>query len=449
MPTYQRTYDLDGRLTSYPTDLLGTVRAVTYNAASMVTAYTHSGGPNPAQYDQSFVYDTADRLTSFTLGGVTTTYTYDANGNRTQQTNPNVTYTYSTTSNRLSSATLSVPRTYTYDVAGNRIGDGLFTYTYSDRGRLAQVGGNTVLNMYYNALGQRVLKVGANGFTSYVYDEAGHTVGEYAQGTLLGVETVYLNDLPVTVLAPQGNFYVITDHINTPLVLAQSNGTNVWDWRNRDPFGNNAPLTSTTLTTYDHRFPGQLADVETGLFYNYFRDYDPQTGRYIESDPIGVSGGVNTYAYVAGNPLIATDSQGLDIECYGIVCRVVLPTITPSNASVPSASNTSYYDDDGRGRGRGSRDDGRGRTPSGVYEKKPSGGWRPPPPPSNPAGERFPQDWRGQCIALYEMCVQNRWTGNCGQCLNKCTAQQEWPFGKGPGFCSPRRKKNSCNLGDE
>jgi hypothetical protein len=50
---------------------------------------------------------------------------------------------------------------------------------------------------------------------------------------------------------------------------------------------------------------------------------------------------------------------------------------------------------------------------------------------------------------LYEMCVQNRWSGNCGQCLNKCTAQQEWPFGKGPGFCSPKKKKNSCNIGDE
>jgi RHS repeat-associated protein len=311
LPVYQRTYDLDGRLTSYPTDLQGTVRTVAYNAASLPTAYTHAGGPNPAQYDQSFSYDTADRLTSFTLGGVTTTYTYDANGNRTQQTNPDVTYTYSTTSNRLGSATFLVPRTYTYDVAGNRTGDGLFTYTYSDRGRLAQVGGNAVLNMYYSALGQRVLKVGANGFTNYVYDEAGHTVAEYAQGSLSGIETVYLNDLPVAVLAPQGNFYVVADHINTPLVLAQSDGTSVWDWRNRDPFGNNAPVATSALQAYDHRFPGQVADVETGLFYNYYRDYDPQTGRYVESDPIGLDGGINTYAYVKGNPTANADPKGL------------------------------------------------------------------------------------------------------------------------------------------
>ena len=312
LPTYQRTYDLDGRLTSYPTDLLGTIRTVTYNAASLPIAYTHAGGPNPAQYDQAFVYDTADRLTSFTLGGVTTTYIYDANGNRTQQTNPNVTYTYSTTSNRLSSATFSVLRTYTYDMAGNRIGDGLYTYAYSDRGRLVQVSGNAVLSMYYNALGQRVMKAGANGFTGYVYDEAGHPSGEYTQGTLSGIETVYLGNLPVAVLAPQGSFYVVADHIDTPLILAQADGMNVWDWRSRDPFGNGAPVTTPALPAYDHRFPGQVADVETGLFYNYFRDYDPQTGRYLESDPIGLDGGINTYSYVKGNPLSAIDPNGLN-----------------------------------------------------------------------------------------------------------------------------------------
>jgi len=69
--------------------------------------------------------------------------------------------------------------------------------------------------------------------------------------------------------------------------------------------------------TYNQRFPGQYFDRETGLHYNYFRDYDPQTGRYVQSDPIGLAGGINTYGYAEANPLIYVDPYGLSASATG------------------------------------------------------------------------------------------------------------------------------------
>jgi RHS repeat-associated protein len=109
-------------------------------------------------------------------------------------------------------------------------------------------------------------------------------------------------------------YYIHTDHLDTPRLITNSANAKVWEWNNDDPFANNVPNENpSNLGTfvYNPRLPGQYFDRETNTNYNYYREYDPSTGRYIESDPIGLEGGMNTYGYVGGNPLSYVDPMGL------------------------------------------------------------------------------------------------------------------------------------------
>ncbi|MFC5475761.1 RHS repeat-associated core domain-containing protein [Paraherbaspirillum soli] len=398
--TYARGFDLDGRITSYPLgDPLnnGTNRSISYDAAGRIGGSSHIGsgtGSNaPINYNQGYGYDNLDRLTSVTgsSGANNQSFQYDASGNRIQATFGGSTYanTIAATSNRLSATTGPAPaKSNSYDAAGNLVSDGSISYTYSDRGRMVSAtnAGNTV-SYSHNGLNQRVQKQGpativATGSNSYVYDEAGHLIGEYDANGQVIEETVYLGDLPVAVLkqtvtgsgATQTTatnvYYVYADHLNTPRVITQATDNQmVWRWDNADPFGMLPPDENPSglgVFTYNQRFPGQLYDRETNNFYNINRDYDPSTGRYVESDPIGnvlykdiasknlssVIGDVSSelesqlyrdlpqynqsYAYVGGNPISHKDPLGLlDPVLADILAKQIIGKIKSKETTEP------------------------------------------------------------------------------------------------------------------
>ncbi|MDV3441543.1 RHS repeat-associated core domain-containing protein, partial [Pseudomonas otitidis] len=114
-----------------------------------------------------------------------------------------------------------------------------------------------------------------------------------------------------TTIASTTLTYLHSDHLNTPRLATNQGGNLVWSWPS-DAFGVGQPKTYGSNIDVILRFPGQIADAHSALYYNYFRDYDPETGRYVESDPIGLDGGLNTYGYVMGNPIYYTDTLGLE-----------------------------------------------------------------------------------------------------------------------------------------
>ena len=313
--TTTRTYDTDGKISQIAS--AGT-KTYSYDDAFRITGLTDT---NPGAANWTYGYDPLDRLASGTSASIARGWTYDANGNRLTETgSAPSTYSISPTSNRITGITGALARTYAYDAAGNTTGYSTVTASYNNAGRLQTLtNGSSTETALYNALGQRIqISGGVNGTVLYAYDEAGHLLGEYDGTGALIEESVWLGDIPVATLRPNGStvsiFYIHSDPLNTPRqVTRPSDNTPMWTW-NSDPFGTDAanpnPAGAGTFA-YNLRFPGQVFDGQAGLHGNGFRDSDPATGKYVESDPIGLLGGTNTYAYVVGNPNSNSDFFGL------------------------------------------------------------------------------------------------------------------------------------------
>jgi len=175
-----------------------------------------------------------------------------------------------------------------------------------------------------DGLGQRIGKSGtgvpAGGASAFDYDEAGHLLGEYTSTGVVIEETVWLPNggraTPIAVLTGTGagTIYSLSpDWLDAPHILQNSAKKAVWTWDHLG-FGDNLPNSNPSglgAFTYNLRFPGQYYDAESGLNYNMARDYNPNLGRYVESDPLGLLAGISTYGYAWSDPLRVIDPMGL------------------------------------------------------------------------------------------------------------------------------------------
>jgi RHS repeat-associated protein len=165
---------------------------------------------------------------------------------------------------------------------------------------------------YYDPFGRRLWKDVAGARTYFHYNDEG-LAGEY-NGTGNELRTYGYqpgspwSTNPLFIQVGGEYYWYQNDHLGTPQKMISANGTVVWSAR-YDSFG----LATVDIETVKNnlRFPGQYFDYETGLHYNWHRFYDPETGRYISADPIGMDGGMNLYNYVGGDPVNLTDPEGL------------------------------------------------------------------------------------------------------------------------------------------
>jgi RHS repeat-associated protein len=248
-------------------------------------------------------------------------YQYDANGNRTG-ISATLDWQYNETGLLHSRGTGLNNIGYEYDANGNQIrmtdafGSRYFRYDIKNRLVAVEDDEHQLLASYrYDPFDRRLSKTVA-GVTRYFlyanegliaeYDQQGAAISRYGYrpGSMWGTEPVFMQTKAAGNPAP-AYYYYHNDHLGSP----DNTGFAVWEAQ-FDSFGR---LLAAGNNKIDNplRFPGQYFDAETGLHYNWHRYYDPELGRYISSDPIGLAGGINFYGYSNQNPLMYMDPYGL------------------------------------------------------------------------------------------------------------------------------------------
>ncbi|MBW2647104.1 MAG: RHS domain-containing protein, partial [Deltaproteobacteria bacterium] len=306
-------YDLNGRLAS-----INALDGLNATLLDRQYSYTPKGDLQSLDTEHgSYTYDHDElsRLTNINapIGLDSETYTYDGVGNRLTGLETISPWQYNKNNELINQDGTG----YTYDATGNiitRTGSQPLTFLYDEASRLTEVQDETsavLSTYYYDPFGQRLWKDVGETRTYYLYTDQG-LIAEYDN---TGMEIRSYGYLPGTSdsIAPlymktNGSYYWYhNDHLGTPQQLADDTGAIVWEARYTG-FGKASIETETIVSNF--RLPGQYYDEETGLHYNGNRYYDPDTGRYLRTDPLGLEGGLNLYVYALNNPLMFTDPDG-------------------------------------------------------------------------------------------------------------------------------------------
>ena len=359
-----KTWDGYGRLIGQQVKTPG-------QATILQRATTYDPENNPLRIDSEtgqhqYSYDTLYRLTgaSHPSGLPTEGFTYDGVGNRlTDRTKPNPKqgngqWRYNANHQLLEAATEntsflgnnSQPIQHTWDNNGSLIQKATPAgtepsqptqnqkYQYDAQNRLTETqdqNGNPIASYQYDPFGRRIrktiYKTWNNGWQAlpeaethtYVYMDEGLSAEYLQKGNnppqpiasygwepdgLWGTNPVWIKTTKQGETQPS-YFYTVNDHLGTPQQAIDAQGQVVWRMQ-ATAFGETT-VDAKSVIENPLRFPGQFYDAETQTHYNYFRDYESQTGRYVQSDPIGLEGGINYFGYVDQRPLIKSDSLGL------------------------------------------------------------------------------------------------------------------------------------------
>ena len=315
----------NGIVSSYVYDTTGQLLTINAEQALKIHYYYDEQGRiskvTENGINQDFAYDSLGRLSYASMPKGVMEYTYDEAGNRISESLDGIVNEYIYTEPSEGNQLLQAGDTnYDYNSAGSPVSIGNLIYEYNTDQRPVKVfkDDKLIAEYQYNSIGERIKKSiydakGKND-TYYLYNPAGELIAEANENGDITHQYVFIDDYrPIANLQGSSIYAMHTDRLGTPRKLTNNDSNVVWSTE-QDPFGKTTIIKQ--QVSMNLRFPGQYYDAETGTHYNYLRDYDPETGRYLTTDPIGIEGGVNLFAYVNNNPLINIDPTGESIISY-------------------------------------------------------------------------------------------------------------------------------------